>query len=160
MGARSFEERFTEERARMRGASVQMIRQRIEQYARGPRSKQILLETLEHESLGHLDFALFLCPPVIDRGQGAVLWDVDGNEYIDCHAGFAVAALGHGNTEVADAIRSQLELVNQFAELPMAVREKLARRMAATYPGGAPAKVFYGVTGGEAVEIAMKLARW
>ena len=160
MGARSFEERFAEERARMRGPSAQVIRQRIEQYARGPRSKQVLLATLEQESIGHLDFALFLCPPVIDHGRGAILWDVDGNEYIDCHAGFAVAALGHGNTEVADAIRSQLELVNQFAELPMAVRAKLARRMAATYPGGSPAKVFYGVTGGEAVEIAMKLARW
>jgi 4-aminobutyrate aminotransferase-like enzyme len=154
-----FEERFLEERSRMR-LDREVLRERIERYARGPRSKAVLLETLEHESLGHLDFALFACPPVIDHGEGATLWDVDGNSYVDCHAGFAVSALGHGNVEVAHAIHTQLLRLSQFAELPMTTRAELARRMAALFPGGGPAKVFYSVTGGEAVEIAMKLARW
>src|SRR5262249_27112352 len=91
---------------------------------------------------------------------GAKLWDVDGNEYIDCHAGFAVNGLGHGNKEVADAIYEQLGKVMQFAELPMRVRTELARRMAEKHPGKFDKKVFFAVTGGEAVEVAFKLSRW
>jgi len=159
MTVESFEKRLLDERARMK-PTQEMIRARIRKHARGPRSRQILLDVLESESLGHLDFALFACPPVIDHGKGAILWDVDGNEYVDCHAGFAVCALGHGNTEIGQAIASQLGRVSQFAELPMEIRAELARRMAARFPGGTPAKVFFGVTGGEAVEIAMKVVRW
>ena len=156
---RPFEERVLDERRILRG-DVAALRARIEQHARGPRSKEILLATLDSEAAGHLPWVSFLCPPVIERGQGATLWDVDGNEYVDCQAGLAVAAVGHGNTEVADAIDRQLRQVTQYAELPLQVRASLSRRMAATFPGGGPAKVFHAVTGGEAVEIAMKLARW
>jgi 4-aminobutyrate aminotransferase-like enzyme len=157
--ARPFEERVLDERRALRG-DADALRQRIEQHARGPRSKEILLATLDSEAAGHLPWASFLCPPVIERGEGAVLWDVDGNEYVDCQAGFAVCAVGHGNLEVAAAIERQLRSVSQYAELPLQVRANLSRRMAATFPGGGPAKVFHGVTGGEAIEIAMKLARW
>ncbi len=159
MAVPSVEERLVAERARMR-PSIGALRERVEANARGPRSREILLSTLDSESLGHLDFALFTCPPVIERGEGARLWDVDGNEYVDCHAGFTVAALGHANAEVNDAIAAQLGKVMHYAELPMAARAELSRRMAATHPGAFAKKVFYGVTGGEAVEIAVKLARW
>jgi 4-aminobutyrate aminotransferase / (S)-3-amino-2-methylpropionate transaminase / 5-aminovalerate transaminase len=155
----SVEERLIAERTRMRPSATD-LRQRVESYARGPRSREILLSTLESESLGHLDFALFTCPPVIERGEGARLWDVDGNEYVDCHAGFTVAALGHANKEVNEAIATQLGQVMQFAELPLATRAELSRRMAAKHPGSFAKKVFYAVTGGEAIEIAIKLARW
>ena len=159
MAVPSVEERLVAERARMR-PSIEALRERVEANARGPRSREILLSTLDSESLGHLDFALFTCPPVIERGEGARLWDVDGNEYVDCHAGFTVAALGHANAEVNDAIAAQLGKVMHYAELPMSARAELSRRMAATHPGAFAKKVFYGVTGGEAVEIAVKLARW
>lgn len=159
MAVPSVEERLAAERARMR-PSVDSLRDRVETHARGPRSREILLEVLQTESLGHLDFALFTCPPVIDRGEGARLWDVDGNEYIDCHAGFTVAALGHANAEVNAAIADQLGRVMQYAELPFAARAELSRRMAAKHPGSFEKRVFYAVTGGEAIEIAIKLARW
>jgi 4-aminobutyrate aminotransferase-like enzyme len=143
----------------MRG-DVAALRARVEQHARGPRSREILLATIESEAAGHLAWASFLCPPVMERGEGAILWDVDGNEYVDCQAGLAVCAVGHGNPQVADAIDRQLRLLSQYGELPLKLRASLSTRMAATFPGGGPAKVFYGVTGGEAVELAMKLARW
>lgn len=156
---RPFEERVLEERAMLRG-DVAALRERVEKHARGPKSREILLATIDSEAAGHLPWVSFMCPPVIERGQGATLWDVDGNEYIDCQAGLAVCAVGHGNPDVADAVDRQLRQVSQYAELPLQVRASLSARMARSFPGDDPAKVFYAVTGGEAVEIAMKLARW
>jgi len=155
----AFEDRIIEERARMRG-SEEGLRERVEQHARGPRTREILDKTLTYESIGHLDFALFACPPVLDHGEGALLYDVDGNEYVDLHAGFTVNALGHGNDEVNSAIKAQMDKLNHFAELPVESRAELSRILAERHPGDFEKKVFYGVTGGEAVEIAMKLSRW
>lgn len=159
MRVRPFLERAQVEHPGLLG-NEEALRARVEEHAPGPRSKEILLQTLEHESTGHLAFASFLCPPVIDHGVGATLWDVDGNEYVDCQAGFAVCALGHGNEEVTSAIHEQLKSVAQYAEQPFAVRARISERMAAYFPGNGQAKVFHSVTGGEAVEIAIKLARW
>ncbi len=153
------EHRFAEGRAKLRG-SVEVLRRRVDEHARGPRTRELLYKTLRYESTGHLDFSLFPCPPVIDHGLGARLWDVDGNEYIDLHGGFAVNVLGHGNKEVNDAIKAQMDKVNQFAELPMDSRAELARLLCERHPGGFAAKTFWAVTGGEAVEICMKLSRW
>jgi 4-aminobutyrate aminotransferase-like enzyme len=155
----AFEDRVLQERAKMR-TSVEVLRERVETLNRGPKSKAVLLDTLENESVGHLDFALFTCPPVLDHGKGAKLWDVDGNEYIDLHAGFTVNALGHANTEVNDAMKAQMDKMNHFAELPMESRSKLAKLLCEHHPGDFEKKIMWAVTGGEAVEIAMKLARW
>ena len=140
--------------------SVEALKERVEKYGRGPKSKAILNTTLENESIGHLDFALFTCPPVLDRGSGATLWDVDGNEYIDLHAGFTVNALGHANAEVNEAMKVQMDKLNHFAELPMESRAELARLLCERHPGDFEKKIMWAVTGGEAVEIAMKLSRW
>lgn len=153
------EGRIIEERARMRG-SADILRQRVEEHARGTQTQEILDKTLKYESIGHLDFALFACPPVIDHGQGALLWDIDGNEYVDLHAGFTVNVLGHGNVEVNDAIKAQMDKVNHFAELPMESRAELAKLLAERHPGDFDKKIFWAVTGGESVEIAIKLSRW
>lgn len=155
----SMESRILEERARMRG-SQDTLRKRVEEYARGSRTREILDKTLRYESTGHLDFALFTCPPVLDHGQGALLWDQDGNEFIDLHAGFTVNVLGHGNLEVNNAIKEQMDKLNHFAELPMARRAELAQILCDRHPGDFEKKIFWAVTGGEAVEVAIKLSRW
>jgi 4-aminobutyrate aminotransferase-like enzyme len=155
----AFEDRVLQERARMR-ASEAALRERVEQYSRGSKSKAILMKTLTYESTGHLDFALFTCPPVLDHGKGAKLYDVDGNEYIDLHAGFTVNVLGHANDEVNSAMKAQMDKLNHFAELPTDVRAELARLLSERHPGDFEKKIMWAVTGGEAVEIAMKLARW
>ncbi|MGQ9584228.1 MAG: aspartate aminotransferase family protein [Anaerolineae bacterium] len=155
----ALEDRILEERAKLRG-SEEALRKRVEEHARGPRSRDSLDKTLRYESIGHLDFALFPCPPVLDRGEGAILYDVDGNEYIDLHAGFTVNVLGHGNREVNEAIKAQMDKLNHFAELPMESRAELARILCQRHPGDFEKKIFWAVTGGEAVEIAIKLSRW
>ncbi len=155
----SLENRVLAERAKMRG-SVETLTKLVDEGARGPQSKAILHKTVKYESTGHLDFSLFPCPPVIDHGRGARLWDADGNEYLDLHAGFTVNVLGHANKEVNDAIKAQMDKFNQFAELPSEPRAELGRLLCERHPGGFPTKVFWAVTGGEAVEICMKLTRW
>ena len=155
----SLEDRIIQERAKMRG-SAEALRERVKRLAKGPRSQEVLEKTLKYESIGHLDFALFACPPVLERGQGALLYDVDGNEYIDLHAGFTVNVLGHANREVNEAIKAQMDKLNQFAELPMESRAELARILCERFPGNFEKKLFWAVTGGEAVEIAIKLSRW
>jgi 4-aminobutyrate aminotransferase-like enzyme len=155
----AFEDRVLTERARMRGSEAG-LRERVEQFNRGPKTKNILISTLTYESTGHLDFSLFACPPVLDHGKGAKLYDVDGNEYIDLHAGFTVNVLGHGNDEVNQAMKAQMDKLNHFAELPMESRAELARLLCERHPGSFEKKIMWAVTGGEAVEIAMKLARW
>jgi 4-aminobutyrate aminotransferase-like enzyme len=85
---------------------------------------------------------------------------VDGNEYIDLHSGFTVNALGHVNEEVNSAIKAQLDKLNHYAELPMESRAELSKILAELHPGDFDKKVMWAVTGGEAVEICIKLARW
>jgi len=54
-------------------------------------------------------------PVYIDRGQGALVWDVDGGEYVDFHNGFGVMCIGHANPIVGEVVRKRLELGTHFA---------------------------------------------
>jgi predicted acetylornithine/succinylornithine family transaminase len=91
------------------------------------------------------------------RGEGARLWDADGNEYLDFLAGISVSSVGHCHPRVVEAIRAQAgELIhvgNLFYTEPMT---RLAQRLAEGSLGGT---VFFTNSGAEAVEGALKLAR-
>lgn len=91
------------------------------------------------------------------RGEGARLWDDEGNEYLDFQTGLAVTSVGHSHPAVVAAIREQAaELVhvgNLFYTEPMV---RLAERLASSSLGG---KVHYANSGTEAVEAALKMAR-
>jgi acetylornithine/N-succinyldiaminopimelate aminotransferase len=91
------------------------------------------------------------------RGEGARLWDADGNEYLDFLAGISVSSVGHCHPRVVEAIRAQAgELIhvgNLFYTEPMT---RLAQRLAEGSLGGT---VFFTHSGAEAVEGALKLAR-
>ncbi|MEA2285517.1 MAG: acetylornithine/N-succinyldiaminopimelate aminotransferase [Solirubrobacteraceae bacterium] len=91
------------------------------------------------------------------RGEGARLWDDDGNEYLDFLAGISVSSVGHCHPAVVEAIRDQaqrlLHVGNLFYTEPMT---RLADRLATGSLGGT---VFFTNSGAEAVEAALKLAR-
>jgi predicted acetylornithine/succinylornithine family transaminase len=91
------------------------------------------------------------------RGQGARLWDEHGEEYLDFLCGISVTSLGHCHPQVVAAVREQVgELMhvgNLFYTEPAML---LAERLSRTSLGG---KVFFGNSGAEAVEAALKLAR-
>jgi len=93
------------------------------------------------------------------RGQGALLWDEAGREYIDCAAGHGVANLGHGRPEIAEAISEQaLRLVTCPEIVYNDTRARLLERLAALVPVE-HARIFLCNSGTEAIEGAFKFAR-
>src|SRR4051812_23951684 len=70
-------------------------------------------------------------PTYIERGRGAQVWDVDGNEYLDFHNGFGVMCVGHANPAVAAAVKARMDAGTHFAaptEGSVVVAEELRRR--------------------------------
>ena len=95
------------------------------------------------------------------RGEGALLWDADGNELVDGMASLWYCAVGHGRTEIADAVRAQmvqLEAYSCFDPFTNDPAEALAAELHDIAPM-ADARVFFCCSGSEAVDSAMKLAR-
>lgn len=101
-------------------------------------------------------------PFVIERGEGARVWDVDGNDYVDFAAGIAVTATGHSHPKVVEAITEQAKKFIHIAgtDYYYDVQVKIAERLAEIAPFDGPARVFLTNSGTEAVEAAFKLARW
>jgi adenosylmethionine-8-amino-7-oxononanoate aminotransferase len=100
--------------------------------------------------------------PMAVRGEGAYLWDGEGNRYLDFASSAVVSFIGHGVPEVADAIASQakqLEFVHS-SQFISEVAEQFARELLDFLsPGYNDAAVFFTSGGSEAVETAIKLAR-
>jgi glutamate-1-semialdehyde 2,1-aminomutase len=70
-------------------------------------------------------------PVYIERGEGALVWDVDGSEYVDFHNGFGVMCIGHANPTVGAAVKARVDQGTHFAaptEGSIAVAEELTRR--------------------------------
>lgn len=100
-------------------------------------------------------------PFVMDHGKGAMVWDVDGNRYVDFTAGVAVLATGHAHPEVVRAIQEQAEKFVHMAGtdfyLPNAT--ELAETLCRITPGDFDKQVFFTNSGTESIEAAMKLCR-
>jgi adenosylmethionine-8-amino-7-oxononanoate aminotransferase len=97
----------------------------------------------------------------IARGEGALLWDADGNEYVDAMASLWYCAVGHGRRAIADAVAEQLATVaaySCFDPFTNAPADALAERLVAMTPIP-EARVFFCGSGSEAIDTAMKLAR-
>ncbi len=101
-------------------------------------------------------------PLVAKRGRGVRIEDVDGNEFLDFAAGIAVTSTGHCHPEVVGAIQRQAaELIHMSGtDFYYEGMVTLAERMSAIAPMKGPHKFYYGNSGAEAVECAMKLARY
>ncbi len=101
-------------------------------------------------------------PLVAKRGRGVRIEDVDGNEFLDFAAGIAVCSTGHCHPEVVAAIQAQAaELIHMSGtDFYYEGMVRLAERMSAIAPMKGPHKFYYGNSGAEAVECAMKLARY
>jgi 4-aminobutyrate aminotransferase len=101
-------------------------------------------------------------PFVMDRGEGSLAWDVDGNRYIDLNAGIAVTATGHAHPTVVKAIQEQAARFIHMAgtDFYYAVQIELAEKLNSLVPGDEPKQLFFTNSGAEAVEAALKLARY
>ncbi|NNG40661.1 acetylornithine transaminase [Flexivirga sp. ID2601S] len=97
---------------------------------------------------------------VIERGDGCYVWDVDGNRYLDLVGGIAVNALGHGHPAVVSAISKQAaEAVHISNFFTSRAQVQLAERLLGVAGAPAGSKVFFGNSGAEAIEAAIKLSR-
>jgi len=105
-------------------------------------------------------------PLVVDRAHGAIVEDVDGNRFLDCNAGIAVVATGHCHPHVVDAIQRQaVRLIHMsgtdfYYENMVQLAEKLVALVPGGAPGGSESKVYFGNSGTEAIEAAIKMARY
>jgi 4-aminobutyrate aminotransferase len=101
-------------------------------------------------------------PLVAKRGRGTRVEDVDGNEFLDFAAGIAVTSTGHCHPEVVKAIQQQAaELIHMSGtDFYYEGLVELAERVSAVAPMRGPHRFYYGNSGAEAVECALKLARY
>ena len=98
--------------------------------------------------------------PIV-RGDGAIVWDTDGKQYIDAMSSLWYCAIGHGRRDMAEAISAQittLEAYSCFDPFTNPPADRLAERLVSLTPIP-DARVFFCQSGSEAIDTAMKLAR-
>jgi 4-aminobutyrate aminotransferase len=123
----------------------------------GPRARAILERDRAVVSPSYPRSAPF----VMARGEGAVVEDVDGNVYLDFCAGIAVAATGHSHPEIVRAISEQAaKFLHISTDYYHELQVELGEALAQIAPIGGRAKTFFSNSGTEAVEAAIKLARY
>jgi 4-aminobutyrate aminotransferase len=101
-------------------------------------------------------------PLVAARGEGAMMEDVDGNRFLDFNAGIAVCSTGHCHPKVVAAIEEQSNRLIHMSGTDFYYENmvQLAEKLASLAPGAGPHRVYFGNSGAEATEAAMKLARY
>ena len=98
-------------------------------------------------------------PIVITHGKGALIWDIDGKEYVDCASSYGVAALGHCHPKIVEAVKAQVEqLITCHGCYYNDRRAEFIEKLVKITPQGLN-KAFLSNSGAESVECAIKLAR-
>jgi 4-aminobutyrate aminotransferase-like enzyme len=124
------------------------------------KNKEALVDFLKYEHPGNVLFTKWNEPPIIERGKGNKVWDVDGKQYIDCITGMACMSLGHGDPRILKTINEQYEKLCHFFDFPTPERLKLVKRLIKLTPGDFEKRVLLLLNGSDAVEAAIKAARY
>lgn len=100
-------------------------------------------------------------PVYVEKAEGALVWDIDGNEFLDFSGGIAVMNVGHSHPAVVSAVQEQAGkfMHTCFMVLPYASPVRLAEKICNALPGNTPKKAMFANSGAEAVENAVKIAR-
>ena len=101
-------------------------------------------------------------PLVVKKAQGVWVEDVDGNRFLDFNSGIAVCNTGHCHPRVVEAIRRQAEQLIHMSgsDFYYDAQSTLAAKLSEIAPGPKEKRVFFGNSGAEAIEAALKLARY
>src|SRR5437667_654818 len=131
---------------------------RIKTELPGPRAQELLERDQRYMSPSYTR----IYPLMVERGSGAVIEDVDGNLFLDFTAGIAVTSTGHCHPQVVAAIQDQAAKLIHMSGTDFYYQPQidLAQRLAELAPGSSPKRVFFTNSGAEALEAALKLARW
>ena len=105
-------------------------------------------------------FVASIEPIVVDRAEGSYVWDADGTRYLDAFAGIAVNNAGHRHPRVIAAAKAQMDKVVHAATYlyHVPIVAETAEKLAAVAPGRL-SKTFFGNSGSEGIETAMRLAK-
>ncbi|HYK91161.1 MAG TPA: aminotransferase class III-fold pyridoxal phosphate-dependent enzyme, partial [Acidobacteriota bacterium] len=124
----------------------------------GPKARKVITDDMTYISPSYTRGY----PLVVDGGSGSMIRDVDGNLFLDFAAGIAVCSTGHAHPEVVKAIQEQSERLLHISGTDFYVPNmvELAKRLSDLAPGTSLKKVYFGNSGAEAIEAAMKLARY
>lgn len=122
----------------------------------GPKSKALFDVEAMHLAPGTQSVALY-SQLAIDRGEGAVLYDVDGNRYVDLLAGVGVASIGYAHPRYVAAMQRQIARVH-VGSFTTEHRAALVKLLAELAPGDLNRTQFYS-SGAEAIEAALRLAK-
>ena len=128
---------------------------------RSPRARELASRDSSVLIHPHTTIGAPSAPVIFERGEGATLWDVDGNEYVDGTCGLWQCPVGHGRVELAQAAAEQmakLEFYSSFGDYSKEPAIRLAERLVALAPAGIE-RVFFTNGGSEGTETAIKLAR-
>jgi 2,4-diaminobutyrate 4-transaminase len=125
----------------------------------GPKSQELLARQRSLETRAVIYSKAF--PVGIDSAKGATIKDVDGNFYVDWISGICVINLGHNNPVVTAAVKAQLDKIWHALEIPTESRIRFLENMNTVLPGKLQdhAKMLLTVTGGDACEAAISLAK-
>jgi 4-aminobutyrate aminotransferase len=124
----------------------------------GPKAKEIIARDRELLSPSYTrDY-----PFVMARGEGAIVEDVDGNRFLDFNAGIAVVATGHCHPRVVEAVQRQASKFLHMSGTDFYYENmvRLAGKLASLVPGDQPRRVYFGNSGAESIEAAIKMARY
>jgi len=124
----------------------------------GPKARELLSRDEAVISPSYVRFY----PLVVESGKGCIIRDVDGNEYIDFNSGLVCLNVGHCHPKVVSAIKEQAERLLHYSNTDFYYEPsvKLAEELCKITPGSFPKKVYFGNSGTEAVEAAIKLCKW
>jgi 4-aminobutyrate aminotransferase-like enzyme len=122
----------------------------------GPRSREIWEKEKRHMTSG-LDACTLMAPIVFERGEGSLLWDVDGNSYIDCAAGVLTNSTGHCHPKVVKALQEQAGKLWHIHNFPTEQRSSLLDILCENFPAGIDTFAFYS-GGTETVEAGLRAA--
>jgi 4-aminobutyrate aminotransferase len=124
----------------------------------GPKAKDVIARDAQFVSPSYTRGY----PLVAKKGSGAIVEDVDGNQFLDFAAGIAVVSTGHCHPRVVEAIQKQAAELIHISGTDFYVPNlvELAERLAAVAPGKEAKKVYFGNSGTEAIEAAIKLAKY
>ncbi|MDX2480780.1 MAG: aspartate aminotransferase family protein [Desulfuromusa sp.] len=124
----------------------------------GPKSQKILEFQAANESSA-VSYAKGM-PMAMAKGHGATIEDVDGNIYIDMFSGAGVMALGHGHPDILKAAHEAIEDITHTLDIPSPIRQKMVTSLKKVLPKELTRVFFGGPTGSDAVEQAIKLAKY
>lgn len=124
----------------------------------GPKARELVKKD---EALISPSYVRFY-PLVVESGEGCIIQDVDGNKYIDFNSGLVCMNVGHSHPKVVNAVKAQCNRFLHYSNTDFYYRESvdLAKSLCEISPGNFEKKVYFGNSGAEAVEAAIKVSKW